>query len=219
MLRWLPKYCPSPSGSRRDLHCRGGVGAHGVAPSAGLRQSGGVAEQPSSGTEHPLQHLVIMGVAGSGKTTLAEILTERLGWPYAEADEFHPEANVAKMAAGTPLTDEDRWPWLEAIRDWLTEQTRAGRSSIVTCSALKAGYRDVLRDAEGHVRFVHLTATPELLEDRMAHREGHFMPTTLLPSQLATLQPLADGEDGIEIGVDVPPQEVADRTIEALGLR
>lgn len=189
-------------------------------PSVGLRQSGAVTEQMSNGSEQDaVQHVVIMGVAGSGKTTLAEILTERLGWPYAEADDFHPEANVAKMAAGTPLTDEDRLPWLEAIRDWLTEQTRAGRSSIVTCSALKASYRDVLRDAEGRVRFVHLTARPELLADRMAHREGHFMPTSLLPSQLATLQPLAADEDGIEIQVDVPPQEVADRTMKALGLR
>lgn len=166
----------------------------------------------------PVQHLVIMGVAGSGKTTLATVLTERLGWPYAEADEFHPAANIEKMSAGTALTDDDRWPWLEAIRDWLTAQTRAGISSIVTCSALKASYRDVLRAAEGRVHFVHLTADPMLIAERMAARAGHFMPPTLLPSQLSTLQPLADEEDGVTIVVDVPPEQVADRAIAAFGL-
>ncbi|MFS0704294.1 gluconokinase [Cellulomonas sp. 179-A 9B4 NHS] len=159
-----------------------------------------------------------MGVAGSGKTTLATVLRERLGWPYAEADEFHPPANIAKMTAGTPLDDDDRWPWLEAIRDWLSAQTRAGHSSIVTCSALKRSYRDVLRSADGNVRFVHLTAPAELLQRRMSGRSGHFMPTTLLPSQLATLEPLADEEQGITVVVDVPPDAVADRTIRALGL-
>lgn len=169
--------------------------------------------------QQPVQHLVIMGVAGSGKTTLATLLQERLGWPYAEADEFHPQANIDKMSAGTPLDDEDRWPWLAAIRDWLTAQTDAGLSSIVTCSALKTTYRDVLRSAEGRVHFVHLTAAPDLLEQRMSGRSGHFMPPTLLPSQLQTLQPLTAEEDGITIVVDVPPDEVADRTIEAFGLR
>lgn len=164
-------------------------------------------------------HVVVMGVAGSGKTTLALELRRRLGWPYAEADEFHPEANITKMAAGTPLTDEDRWPWLDAIRDWLTAQAREGRSTIVTCSALRAAYRDVLRQAEGRVRFVHLTAAPELIATRLESRAGHFMPPTLLPSQLATLEPLGDGEGGIAIVVDVPPDVVADRTIAALGIR
>lgn len=135
-----------------------------------------------------------------------------------EADDFHPEANVAKMAAGVPLTDEDRRPWLETIRDWLTEQARAGRSTIVTCSALRLGYRDVLRQAEGRVRFVHLTAPDELLAERMEHREGHFMPPGLLPSQLSTLEPLVDGEDGVVVTVDVPPEQVADRAMQALGL-
>ncbi len=166
----------------------------------------------------PVQHLVVMGVAGSGKTTLATLLRQRLGWPYAEADEFHPPANITKMTTGTPLTDEDRWPWLDAIRDWLTAQTHAGQSSIVTCSALKRVYRDVLRSAEGRVRFVHLTAPPELIERRMAHRSGHFMPSTLLPSQLATLEPLAEEEQGVTVVVDVPPAAVADRTLRALGL-
>jgi len=163
-------------------------------------------------------HVVVMGVAGSGKTTLAVELTRRLGWPYAEADDFHPRGNVAKMAAGVPLTDEDRWPWLEAIRDWLTAQARAGRSTVVTCSALRLAYRDVLRQAAGRVRFVHLTADPALLSARLARRSGHFMPATLLVSQLATLESLVPGEDGVVIVVDVPPDAVADRAIKLLGL-
>ncbi len=163
-------------------------------------------------------HVVIMGVAGSGKTTLALELTRRLGWPYAEADGFHSPANVAKMAAGVPLTDDDRRPWLQAIRDWLTAQARAGRSTVVTCSALRLAYRDVLRQAEGRVRFVHLTADPALLRERLARRSGHFMPATLLPSQLATLESLVAGEDGVVIVVDVPPDDVADQAVELLGL-
>jgi len=163
-------------------------------------------------------HVVIMGVAGSGKTTLALELTRRLGWPYAEADDFHPPANVAKMAAGVPLTDDDRLPWLQAIRDWLTAQARAGRSTIVTCSALRLAYRDVLRAAEGRVRFVHLTADPAVLGERLAQRSGHFMPATLLPSQLATLETLVAGEDGIVLTVDAPPDVVAARAVELLGL-
>jgi len=164
------------------------------------------------------QHLVVMGVSGSGKTTTAQILADRLNWPYAEADEFHPPANIQKMSAGTPLTDEDRWPWLHAIRDWLTEQTRAGRPSIVTCSALRVAYRDVLREAEGRVRFVHLAGTIESIGDRLSGRSGHFMPTSLLPSQFQTLEPLTDAEDGVVVPVTVSPQSVADAALRALGI-
>jgi len=156
----------------------------------------------------PPQHLVIMGVAGSGKTTVATLLAQRLGTEYAEADQFHPEANIAKMSAGTPLTDDDRWPWLEAIRDWLSAEADAGRSGVVTCSALKRSYRDLLRRAHGHVWFVHLDGSPELLAERMQHRSGHFMPTSLLPSQLATLEPLADDEPGFTLDVASTPEQI-----------
>ncbi|MFB9955238.1 gluconokinase [Cellulomonas denverensis] len=165
-----------------------------------------------------VQHLVVMGVAGSGKTTVAQILADRLGWPYAEADEFHPQANIDKMSAGTPLTDDDRWPWLQAIRDWLTEQTRACRSAIVTCSALKVAYRDVLREAEGRVRFVHLDGTIEQIGERMSGRKGHFMPPSLLPSQFETLQRLGDDEDGVVIPIAISPQSVADAALRELGI-
>ncbi len=165
-----------------------------------------------------VQHLVIMGVTGSGKTTLAQVLARRLGWLYIEADDAHTRENVEKMRAGLPLTDADRWPWLEALRDELTAQARAGRSSILTCSALKDTYRDVLRGAEGRVRFVFLTAPPAVLRERMSHREGHFMSPALLDSQLEALQPPGDDEDGVTVTVDVPPERVADRTLQALGL-
>jgi gluconokinase len=160
-----------------------------------------------------------MGVAGSGKTTLAGVLAQRLGWVSAEADDFHPQANVDRMASGIALTDEDRWPWLRTIRDWLTEQTRAGRGAVVTCSALKVAYRDVLREAEGTIRFVFLTAPAPLLADRLARRTDHFMPASLLPSQLATLEPLTPDEGGVTVVVDVPPEQIADRVIEHFGLR
>ncbi|UKJ65977.1 gluconokinase [Cellulosimicrobium cellulans] len=154
-----------------------------------------------------------MGVAGSGKTTVATLLAHHLGTEYAEADQFHPEANIATMSAGTPLTDEDRWPWLEAIRDWLSAEAGAGRSGVVTCSALKRSYRDLLRTARGRVCFVHLDGSPELLAERMAHRSGHFMPTSLLPSQLATLEPLDDDEPGFTLDVASTPEQIVDEIL------
>ena len=165
-----------------------------------------------------ITHIVVMGVAGSGKTTVARLLAERLGRPYAEADEFHPPENIAKMSAGEPLTDDDRWPWLRAIREWLTVRTLAGESAVVTCSALKVTYRDLLREADGRIRFLHLAAQGPLLEDRMEHRAGHFMPMSLLASQLATLEPLTADEDGVTLSVEDPPGAIADRAMSAFGL-
>ncbi|WP_265521757.1 gluconokinase [Oerskovia flava] len=156
-----------------------------------------------------------MGVAGSGKTTVAALLAERTGRPYAEADEFHPQANIDKMSAGTPLTDQDRWPWLEQMRDWLTEQADAGTSAVVTCSALRRSYRDLLREAHGRVRFVHLAGTVEMIAERMQRRTGHFMPPSLLPSQLATLEPLDDDEDGLTIDVRLTPEEIVRQVLDA----
>lgn len=164
--------------------------------------------------------VVVMGVSGVGKTTVAEGLAGRLGWEFAEGDDFHSEANVAKMRAGTPLTDEDRWPWLRAIRDWMAERLTAGESAVVTSSALRVAYRDVLREAGPGVRFLHLVADEALVEERMREREGHFMPTSLLESQLDTLEPLTEVElDGgsIEVSVEGDPETVLRRSLAALG--
>lgn len=157
------------------------------------------------------KHIILMGVSGSGKTSVAAALAEKLGWSYGEADDFHPRANVDKMAAGHPLNDEDRWPWLETIARWTADHDAAGESTIVTCSALKRIYRDKLREVPGETIFVHLAGPQEVLEQRMATREGHFMPTGLLPSQFDTLEPLDEDENGFEVSVDQPfKAELAD---------
>ncbi|PZR51734.1 gluconokinase [Xylanimonas oleitrophica] len=156
-----------------------------------------------------------MGVAGSGKTTVAALLAGRLGAEFAEGDEFHPPENVAKMSDGMPLEDSDRWPWLGHIRDWLAEQAAAGRSAVVPCSALKRSYRDLLREA-GPVRFAHLTGSRELLTERIQGRAGHFMKPAMLDSQLATLEPLGDDEDGFTVDVFPRPPEIVDEIIAHL---
>ena len=159
-----------------------------------------------------------MGVSGSGKTTVARQLAERLGWTFAEADEFHPPQNVAKMASGVPLDDADRWPWLADLRDWLDARAAAGQDVVLTCSALKRAYRDVLRSAAPRVRFVHLTADPAVLAERIGRRSGHYMPASLLGSQLAALEPLQADEDGAVVDVDAPAADVVRAALEALDL-
>ena len=146
--------------------------------------------------------IVVMGVSGSGKTSVAERLAEKLGCAYVEGDRLHPEANVAKMAEGIPLTDEDRWPWLDLVGAELATASGEGRGIVVTCSALKKIYRDRLRQAcDGRLYFVFLTGDPKVLEQRMGARTGHFMPTSLLQSQLATLES-PEGETGV-VTVDI----------------
>ena len=163
-------------------------------------------------------HLVVMGVAGCGKSTIAQGLRDRLGWPLAEGDDLHPAANIAKMSSGTPLTDEDRWPWLDAIANWTAAEDAAGRSTIVTCSALRRVYRDRLRQAPGRTVFVHLVGSPELLAERLATRPGHFMPPSLLPSQLATLEQLEPDEEGIVLGIDQAADLIVQRATDQLDL-
>ncbi|GHK03255.1 gluconokinase [Streptomyces sp. NPDC003753] len=158
--------------------------------------------------------VVVMGVAGTGKTTIGPLLAARLGVPYAEGDDFHPPANIAKMSAGIPLDDADRWPWLDAIGAWAHE--RAGLGGVVSSSALKRAYRDRLRAAAPGVVFVHLTGDRDLIEERMAHRQGHFMPTALLDSQFATLQPLEPDERGVAVDVSGSPEEITARAVNAL---
>ncbi|MFJ4775877.1 gluconokinase [Streptomyces sp. NPDC088762] len=160
--------------------------------------------------------IVVMGVAGTGKTTVGGLLAEALSLPYAEGDAFHPPANVAKMSAGTPLQDADRWPWLDAIGTWIRERAAAGTGGVVASSALKRAYRDRLRSAAPQAVFVHLTGERRLIEERMAARTGHFMPTTLLDSQFATLEPLQEDESGIVVDVSGSPEEITDRALAAL---
>lgn len=158
--------------------------------------------------------VVVMGVAGTGKTTIGPLLAARLGVPYAEGDDFHPEANIAKMTAGIPLEDEDRWPWLDAIGAWA--HGREGLGGVVSSSALKRSYRDRLRAAAPGIVFVHLTGDRELVEHRMANRRGHFMPTALLDSQFAALQPLQPDEPGFAVDVSGTPEEITERALAAL---
>jgi gluconokinase len=149
----------------------------------------------------PIDVVVVMGVSGSGKTSIASALASELGWAFAEGDRFHSESNLAKMASGTPLVDDDRWPWLDSIAAWIREQTAAGRSVVVACSALKRRYRDRLRQAWPALRVVYLFGDRALLEQRLGERKGHFFPKGLLDSQLADLEP--PGRDEQPIVVDV----------------
>jgi gluconokinase len=160
--------------------------------------------------------LVVMGVAGCGKSTVAGLLAGRLGWPLAEGDELHPAANVAKMTAGHPLNDEDRWPWLARIREWMDQREEAGESGIVTCSALKRRYRDVLRDKE--VVFVHLHGSREQLLARLTARQSHYMPPSLLDSQLADLEPPGEDEHAIAIDIGPSPAVQASTILDKLAL-
>ncbi|CCH33289.1 gluconokinase [Actinosynnema sp. NPDC047251] len=147
------------------------------------------------------QPIVVMGVSGSGKTTAGTALARRLAVPFADADDFHPPANIAKMAAGVPLDDADRAPWLRAVGDWLAAHPDGG---VVTCSALKRTFRDGLRAAAPAVRFVHLAGDPEVVRRRVAARSDHFMPVGLVASQFATLEPLAPDEPGLVLDLDQP---------------
>lgn len=158
-----------------------------------------------------------MGVSGSGKTTIATKLAEVSGCAFAEGDDFHPPGNVAKMARGEPLSDEDRAPWLAALAAWIRAQDAAGRSTVLACSALKRAYRDTLRaGAPGRVFFLHLTAPRAALADRLRRRRGHYMPASLLDSQLATLEPLAPDEPGVALDATQPPEAVVARALEQL---
>jgi carbohydrate kinase (thermoresistant glucokinase family) len=154
---------------------------------------------------------VVMGVSGVGKTTVGIALAERLAIPFADADDLHPPANVAKMATGTPLDDADRWPWLAAVGDELAAAGAAGTGLVMACSALKRAYRDAIRAQAPGAFFLHLTASEQTLAEHLATRQGHFMPPSLLPSQLATLEPLQPDEVGAEVDTGAPFDQVVAR--------
>ena len=159
--------------------------------------------------------VIVMGVSGSGKTTVGSLLAGRLGWSFRDGDDFHPAANVAKMRSGTPLTDEDRLPWLLAIQAFMRKCHADGQSAVIACSALKERYREVLLCMEPWVRFVHLRGSRELIAQRMQARAGHFMPPTLLDSQLATLEPPADS---LAVDIRAEPADLVEEICQQLGL-
>lgn len=153
-------------------------------------------------------NIVVMGVAGSGKTTIGMMLAGKLGYVYAEGDEFHTQHNRDKQAAGIPLNDEDRKPWLESIRDWVKAENAVGHSTVVSCSALRRVYRDILRENGGRTVFVHIAPPKELNKERIEARKGHFMNPALLGSQYATLEALSDDEVGFVVDNPGTPEEV-----------
>jgi gluconokinase len=161
--------------------------------------------------------IVVMGVSGSGKSTVGAALAQRLRVPFADADDFHPPANIAKMAAGQALDDDDRYPWLEAIGEWLAQH--CGDGGVMSCSALRRKYRDQLRRHCPDVEFLHLAGTPEVIGKRQASLPGHFMPASLLASQFATLEPLEPDEGGIVIDVDQNIDSIIDNYVSLSATR
>ena len=160
-------------------------------------------------------HVVVMGVSATGKTTVGKHLAEELDCEFIEGDDLHPRQNIEKMSEGIPRTDEDRWPWLQAIAELVAVKEFEGVSTVVTCSALKRSYRDVLRDA-APTFFVHLDAPFEVLQDRMQHRTRHFMPAALLRSQFDTLEPLGPDEEGQVVDVSPPEDEVVEEAVNVV---
>jgi gluconokinase len=160
--------------------------------------------------------LVVMGVSGSGKTTIADKLAERLGWTCEDGDKYHPKSNVEKMSAGHPLTDEDRWPWLNAIADEIERVCKAHGHVVVACSALKRTYRDVLLRGRDDVRIVFLNGTQQLIAHRLSLRKDHFMPPGLLDSQFRTLEPPGPDENAIDVSIDASVDMIVDDIVNKL---
>ena len=167
----------------------------------------------------PAPHaLIVMGVSGSGKTTIGEQLAARIGWRYEDADTFHPASNVAKMSAGQPLTDEDRWPWLRAIAAEIDRTIEAGERIVIGCSALRRVYRDILVHGRSDIRIVYLDGTQALIAGRLGERKGHFMPPGLLTSQFATLEPPETTEHAVTVSIDAPVEAIVDDILRQLKL-
>ena len=162
--------------------------------------------------------LIVMGVSGSGKSTIADKLAIRIGWTFEDGDKFHPASNVAKMKAGTPLTDEDRWPWLRAIAAEIDRACAAGEHVVIACSALKRVYRDILVHGRNDVRIVFLDGTQQLIADRLAKRKGHFMPPDLLPSQFRTLEPPTADENPVTVSIDASVEAIVDDIVGKLAI-
>ena len=170
------------------------------------------------GRRPPAVAVIVMGVSGSGKSTVGSLLAARLRWRFEDGDGFHPLTNIDKMHRGIPLTDEDRWPWLGAIAAWIDQTRRAGGHGIVACSALKRRYRDVLVGDGSDVRLVYLKGGETLIARRIAARHGHFMPASLLHSQFSALEEPGPEEDPITVSIEPPPHEIVARILEVLRL-
>jgi gluconokinase len=162
--------------------------------------------------------VILAGVSGSGKTTVGRLLAGRLGWPFADGDTFHTPASVAKMSAGNPLTDDDRWPWLAAVRAWIDARIAAGGSGVVACSALRRRYRDFLLDGRPDVRLVFLDLTRDEGLARLQARHGHFFPARLLDSQFADLEPPAPDEGALVLAARQSPDDLVEQIVRGLGL-
>lgn len=161
--------------------------------------------------------VVVMGVSGAGKSTVGKLIAARLDCPFRDADSFHPPANIEKMSRGEPLTDQDRWPWLQAIADWIDQHRKAGTTAVVTCSALKRAYRDIVTARQSaDVRVVYLKGDFALIEARLRTRRGHFMPPELLKSQFDALEEPAPEEDAIVASIAGAPEDIADRIVRQI---
>lgn len=171
--------------------------------------------QPQSVVPQPI--VLIMGVSGCGKSTIGTLLGHRMGWPFLDADDLHPAENVAKMQRGVPLTDADRWPWLDLVAAWIADRANAGRPGVVGCSALKRSYRDLLRRADPRLRVVYLWGDREILTERLSHRHGHFFPRQLLDAQLAALEEPTPDEHPVVVPIGQSPDRTVDAILAALG--
>ncbi|HIW63865.1 MAG TPA: gluconokinase [Candidatus Stackebrandtia excrementipullorum] len=160
--------------------------------------------------------IIVTGVSGSGKTTIGRLLAERLGWLFADADDFHPDSNVEKLTRQQPLTDADREPWLAALCHWLDEQHERERDVVLACSALKRRYRDRLRKDRPHTRFVYLHGARDVIARRLTHREGHFMRAHMLEGQISDLEPPQADEGVITVDVDATPDQIVDEILSKL---
>lgn len=167
-------------------------------------------------TDTAIPAIIVMGVSGSGKTTVGEGIAEKLGIPFIDGDSLHPAANVEKMRAGIPLTDEDRMPWLHRIGEELEKGRREGHATVIACSALKRSYRDLLKKYDCGPVFVYLHGSREVIAERMSHRKGHYMPTSLLDSQLATLEEPTADERVIPENLETPPRLIIDDAIDRI---
>jgi gluconokinase len=174
-------------------------------------------ENETASLPYNLSVVVVMGVSGCGKSTIASMLAHRLNWIYEDGDWFHPQSNVRKMHAGEPLTDEDRWPWLHGIAAWIDASRRVGNHGTVACSALKRAYRDILVGERRDVRIVYLKGERDLIARRLAARDGHFMPPSLLDSQFAALEEPQPDEHPIVVSIVPHPREIVEEIVKRLG--